>query len=107
MRVVGFNGSARRGGNTAMLLRHVFAELEKEGIETELVELAGKRVNPSDGLGYPLIYHWLFPLAPDSIRIEVFGFITNIFRARRPIMTPGNPGMHPPGTRDRESGGRR
>jgi multimeric flavodoxin WrbA len=27
-----------------MLLRHVFAELEKEGIETELVELAGKRI---------------------------------------------------------------
>ncbi len=43
MRVVGFNGSARKGGNTTMLLRHVFAELENEGIETELVELAGKR----------------------------------------------------------------
>jgi multimeric flavodoxin WrbA len=44
MRVVGFNGSARKGGNTAMLLRHVFGELEKEGIETELVELSGKRI---------------------------------------------------------------
>jgi multimeric flavodoxin WrbA len=44
MRVVGFNRSARKGGNTAMLLRHVFAELEKEGIETELVELSGKRI---------------------------------------------------------------
>jgi multimeric flavodoxin WrbA len=45
MRVVGFNGSARKGGNTAMLLRHVFGELEKEGIETELVELSGKRIH--------------------------------------------------------------
>ena len=45
MRVVGFNGSARNGGNTAMLLRHVFGELEKEGIETELVELSGKRIH--------------------------------------------------------------
>ncbi|TRZ99151.1 MAG: flavodoxin family protein [Deltaproteobacteria bacterium] len=44
MRVVGINGSARKGGNTAMLLRHVFAELENEGIGTELVELAGKRI---------------------------------------------------------------
>ncbi len=44
MRVVGFNGSARKGGNTTLLLRHVFAELENEGIETELVELAGKRI---------------------------------------------------------------
>ena len=44
MRVVGINGSARKGGNTAMLLRHVLAELEKEGIESELVELSGKRI---------------------------------------------------------------
>jgi len=44
MRVVGVNGSARNGGNTTLLLRHVFAELEREGIETELVELAGKRI---------------------------------------------------------------
>ena len=41
MKVVAFNGSARRGGNTALLLRYVLAELEAEGIETELVELAG------------------------------------------------------------------
>jgi len=45
MRVVGFNGSARKGGNTTLLLRHVFTELEKEGIETELVELSGKRIH--------------------------------------------------------------
>jgi multimeric flavodoxin WrbA len=43
MRVAGINGSARKGGNTALLLRHVFTELEKEGIETRLVELSGKR----------------------------------------------------------------
>jgi multimeric flavodoxin WrbA len=42
MRVVAFNGSARKDGNTAILVRHVFAELEREGIETELVQLAGK-----------------------------------------------------------------
>lgn len=45
MRVVGINGSARKGGNTTLLLRHVFTELEKEGIETELVELSGKKVH--------------------------------------------------------------
>ena len=45
MRVVGFNGSARKGGNTTLLLRHAFAELENEGIGTELVELAGKRIH--------------------------------------------------------------
>jgi len=40
MKVVAFNGSPRRDGNTAILIRRVFAELEKEGIETELVQLA-------------------------------------------------------------------
>lgn len=41
MKVVAFNGSARKDGNTAALIRHVFGELENEGIETELVQLAG------------------------------------------------------------------
>jgi multimeric flavodoxin WrbA len=44
MNVVAFSGSARKDGNTAILVRHVFAELEKEGIETELVQLAGERI---------------------------------------------------------------
>ncbi|MCX6349833.1 MAG: flavodoxin family protein [Candidatus Aureabacteria bacterium] len=42
MKVIGINGSARAGGNTALLIRHVFEPLEKAGIETELFELAGK-----------------------------------------------------------------
>jgi multimeric flavodoxin WrbA len=45
MKVVAFNGSARRGANTAILLGHVLGELEKEGIETELVELAGAKIH--------------------------------------------------------------
>jgi len=44
MKVVAFNGSARKDGNTATLIRAVFKELEKEGIETELVQLAGKPI---------------------------------------------------------------
>ena len=43
MKVVAFNGSARKDGNTAILLRRVLAELEAEGIETELVQLSNKR----------------------------------------------------------------
>ncbi|GAB4332987.1 MAG: flavodoxin family protein [Candidatus Abyssubacteria bacterium] len=45
MKVVAFNGSARKEGNTAMLLRIVLKELEGEGIETELVDLAGKDIH--------------------------------------------------------------
>ena len=43
MRVVAFNGSSRKDGNTAILLRRVLAELEAEGIETELIQLYNKR----------------------------------------------------------------
>ena len=42
MKVVAFNGSARKNGNTTILIKKVFEELEKESIETELVHLAGK-----------------------------------------------------------------
>ncbi len=45
MKVVGINGSARKDGNTAILINYVFAELHNEGIETELVQLAGKKMH--------------------------------------------------------------
>jgi multimeric flavodoxin WrbA len=44
MKVVAFNGSPRRQGNTSILIQAVFEELKKEGIETELVSLGGKAV---------------------------------------------------------------
>ena len=45
MKVVAFNGSARKDGNTAIMVRWVFDELQKEGIETELIQLKGKKIN--------------------------------------------------------------
>jgi multimeric flavodoxin WrbA len=44
MKVIAFNGSARKQGNTAILLNHVLDEIKSEGIETELYELAGSPV---------------------------------------------------------------
>lgn len=44
MKAVAFCGSARKEGNTYQLLNAVFDELEKQGIETELIELCGKTV---------------------------------------------------------------
>lgn len=44
MKVVAFNGSGRKGGNTRLLIERVFTELKREGIETEVVELAGMPV---------------------------------------------------------------
>jgi multimeric flavodoxin WrbA len=44
MKVVAFNGSARKDGNTALLIRRVLKVLEQEGIETELIQLGGKHL---------------------------------------------------------------
>ena len=44
MKVLAINGSARKDGNTALMIGHCFAALEKEGIETELVQLAGQQI---------------------------------------------------------------
>lgn len=44
MKVVAFNGSPRRDGNTTILIGRVFDELKKEGIETEIVQLQGKKL---------------------------------------------------------------
>lgn len=43
MKVVAFNGSSRKDGNTAILVRRALTEIEAEGIETELVQLSNKR----------------------------------------------------------------
>ncbi len=45
MKVVAFNGSPRKDGNTAILIQHLFHELKNEGIETELVQLSGKEIH--------------------------------------------------------------
>jgi multimeric flavodoxin WrbA len=45
MKVVAINGSARKDGNTAILIRRVFSVLESEGIETELIQLAGEQIH--------------------------------------------------------------
>ena len=42
MKVVAFNGSPRKEGNTYLLIQRVFEELKKEGIETEYVHIGGK-----------------------------------------------------------------
>ena len=51
MKVIAFNGSARRNGNTAILIREIFSELEDEGITTEMVQLAGKTIRGCTACG--------------------------------------------------------
>ena len=44
MKVIAFNGSARKNGNTAILIKEILFELDTEGIETEMIQLAGKTI---------------------------------------------------------------
>jgi multimeric flavodoxin WrbA len=45
VKVVAFNGSPRKDGNTAVLIEHLFKELEKQGIAAERVQLSEKPVH--------------------------------------------------------------
>ncbi|MDE6132098.1 MAG: flavodoxin family protein [Oscillospiraceae bacterium] len=46
MKVIGINGSARKDGNTSLLIGKAFEALNKNGIETELIQLSGKKIAP-------------------------------------------------------------
>ena len=45
MKVIAFNASVRKDGNTAILIKQVFKELESLNIKTELIQLAGKKIS--------------------------------------------------------------
>lgn len=46
MKVVAINGSARKNGNTAILLTTILKELERNNIKTEMIQLFDKKINP-------------------------------------------------------------
>lgn len=45
MKVVAFNGSARKNGNTKMMLETALAELQNEGVETELIHIGNRALH--------------------------------------------------------------
>ena len=51
MKVVAFNGSPRRNGNTIILLNEIFKILEREEIETEMIQLGNKTVHGCTACG--------------------------------------------------------
>lgn len=46
MKVLAINGSARKDGNTAILINTIFEKLNEAGIETEMVQFAGNAIEP-------------------------------------------------------------
>jgi len=45
IKVLAINGSPRKDGNTAILIRAILKELEAEGIETETIQIGGKKIH--------------------------------------------------------------
>ncbi|MFA6224629.1 MAG: flavodoxin family protein [Methanoregula sp.] len=46
MKVIAFNGSPHKDGNTHLLITRALKEIEKEGIKTELIHIGGKKIHP-------------------------------------------------------------
>ena len=51
MKVVAFNGSPRRNGNTSILIEETFKIFQAEGIETEVVQIGNKPVHGCTACG--------------------------------------------------------
>lgn len=51
IKVVAFNGSPRKNGNTSILIKHAVDELKKAGIETEVIQIGGKKVHGCTACG--------------------------------------------------------
>ncbi len=48
MKAIGIVGSPRKDGNTEILTRHTLKAIEEEGLDTELIRLAGLDIRPCD-----------------------------------------------------------
>lgn len=46
MKVLAINGSARKDGNTSIIIGKIFEELNAVGIETEMIQFAGNIIEP-------------------------------------------------------------
>ncbi len=48
MKAIGIVGSPRKDGNTEILTKHTLKAIEEEGLDTELIRLAGLDIRPCD-----------------------------------------------------------
>jgi len=51
MKVLAFNGSPRKGGNTEFLLRKALEPVAEAGIETELIQVGGEKIHGCKACG--------------------------------------------------------
>ncbi len=48
MKVIAINGSSRKDGNTSFLIKETFKTLEQDGIDCEMIQLAGKKLQAEE-----------------------------------------------------------
>ncbi len=51
MKAIGIVGSPRKGGNTEILTKHTLKAIAEEGLDTELIRLAGLDIRPCNACG--------------------------------------------------------
>ena len=51
MKAIGIVGSPRKNGNTEILTKHTLKAIAEEGLDTELIRLAGLDIRPCDACG--------------------------------------------------------
>ena len=51
MKVIGINGSPRKEGNTSILIQTLFNELNRQGIDTEMISLSGQNIRGCTACG--------------------------------------------------------
>ncbi len=49
MKVIAFNGSPRKNGNTSILINYVLDEVKKAGIDTEIIQIGGEYIKGCAG----------------------------------------------------------
>jgi multimeric flavodoxin WrbA len=78
MKVIAFNGSPRVHGNTYAALKSVLGQLDAAGIETEIIQLGGKRLSGCTSCGRCRINHDKRCVIDDD---EMNGFIAKMIEA--------------------------
>lgn len=52
MKAIGIVGSPRKNGNTEIMISHCLKAIAEEGLETEIIQLAGMNITGCKGCGY-------------------------------------------------------
>lgn len=84
MKVLAINGSSRKNGNTSNILNIVLEEINKQGIETELLEIGNQKIQCFQALQqytYSVLFHALH-----IVFYQTDNFVVHAFPALLAVM---------------------